>query len=485
MKGLLSGLVLWSGCLAGVAAAQEVRWRPAAPEVTIGQPRPISEFAAGPGNPPSSPVISTAVYRPEATPPRIIRLKSESVESVPTPAAVTPPPVPNFWGGFAGDQPGGLPPGDPVHPDGAMDLPDAFGPGGPRFYGRAEYLLWWLKEARVPPLVTTGPPDPSGQSGVLGRPGTVLLFGGSEVGGDVRSGGRLTLGYWCDDARTMGVEGSFFLLGQRSFRFAANSLEFPVLARPFFSLNAMAESAQVATAPGLAAGSVAVEGPSRLWGAEADFRYNLCCGCLGRLDLLAGFRYLELDEQLHVTESLLGLAGAGAFAGSRIQVSDRFDTRNQFYGPQAGLDYELTYGRWSLDVRGKLALGNTHQVVNIAGEQVIVAPTGAITVANGGLLALATNSGHFTRDRFAVLPEVGLTLGCQVTDWCRLSVGYNFLYLSSVVRPGDQIDRVLDVTQIPNFPVAARPTGALRPAAPVRDTDFWAQGINLGVEFRY
>jgi len=67
----------------------------------------------------------------------------------------------------------------------------------------------------------------------------------------------------------------------------------------------------------------------------------------------------------------------------------------------------------------------------------------------------------------------------------RLSVGYNFLCWSSVVRPGDQIDRVIDVSQIPNSGLNATPTGLLRPAPLVRATDFWAQGITFGVEFRY
>jgi hypothetical protein len=64
-------------------------------------------------------------------------------------------------------------------------------------------------------------------------------------------------------------------------------------------------------------------------------------------------------------------------------------------------------------------------------------------------------------------------------------VGYSFLYLSSVVRPGDQIDRVLNVTRIPNFVPGAVPSGPLRPMPLIHDTDFWAQGINFGVEFRF
>jgi hypothetical protein len=65
-------------------------------------------------------------------------------------------------------------------------------------------------------------------------------------------------------------------------------------------------------------------------------------------------------------------------------------------------------------------------------------------------------------------------------------VGYNFLYVSSVIRPGDQVDRVLDITQIPNFPVpGVQPTALGRPTVLFKETDFWAQGINLGLEIRY
>ncbi len=464
MKGLLSALLLGSASLAGPAGAQEVQWRAARPEappapslascVTIGRPRPIPEPSASPA-------------------PRVIRLSAESLD--PKPSA---PPV--FWGTSAPDDVVTAPPADDD-----PTLPGAWEPDVPRFYARGEYLMGWFKEARLPPLVTTGPNLASGLNGILGMPGTVVLFGGSDVGGDLRSGMRLTAGTWCDEEGEMGVEATGFFFGQRSLHFTANSGAFPVLARPFFSLNALAESAEEAVTPGRSSGSVSVGGPSRLWGAEIDLRANVCCGCFGRLDFLAGPRYLQLDEGLHIQESLLGLAGAGPFAGSHITVSDRFDTRNLFYGPQLGLDYRLERGRWSLGLLGKLALGENHEIVNITGGQVVVSPTGAVSTFNGGLLALASNSGHFTRDRFAAVPEVGVNVGWQATDWCRLFVGYNFLYLSSVVRPGDQIDRVLDVTQIPNFGASALPTGQARPAALVRDTDFWAQGISFGMEFRY
>ena len=61
------------------------------------------------------------------------------------------------------------------------------------------------------------------------------------------------------------------------------------------------------------------------------------------------------------------------------------------------------------------------------------------------MFAQPTNIGHYSRNVFAVVPEVGLSVGFEVTAWLRLSLGYNFLYWSDVVRPGEQIDRVIGV----------------------------------------
>ncbi|OWK43207.1 hypothetical protein FRUB_02806 [Fimbriiglobus ruber] len=73
-----------------------------------------------------------------------------------------------------------------------------------------------------------------------------------------------------------------------------------------------------------------------------------------------------------------------------------------------------------------------------------------------------------------------MNLGYQVTDHIRLIAGYSFLYLNSVARPGNQIDPVIDTQQIP----PATGTGT-RPAGGVRTSDFWVQGINLGMQLRY
>jgi hypothetical protein len=343
-------------------------------------------------------------------------------------------------------------------------------------YVNAEALLWWIKGTKPPPLVTAGSANDQ-FPGALGQPGTTVLFGGRTIDQDPFGGGRFTLGLWCNECHTLGIEGSFFFLSQQTTRFTASSGGSPVLARPFFNAGTGIEDAELIAFPNFLAGTVNVGLTTRLLGAEANLRANLCKGCCYRVDLLAGFRFLGLDEDLGINESLRTLqVPGGGFA-----VSDNFNTRNRFYGGQIGLDTELRRGRWFLDLKGKVALGSNNEVVNINGTTVITDPRTGTSVLSGGLLALSTNSGHFTREMFAVAPEGTIKVGYQFTEYLRAYVGYNFLYMSSVVRPANQIDRVVNTSFLP----PATPSLPVRPAFVFKGTDFWAQGVNFGLEFRY
>ena len=56
---------------------------------------------------------------------------------------------------------------------------------------------------------------------------------------------------------------------------------------------------------------------------------------------------------------------------------------------------------------------------------------------------------------------------------------------NDVVRPGNQIDRVVNPNIVPtdqDFGVAGGPR---RPAPLFNSSDFWAQGVNFGLHFRY
>ena len=541
-----SSLLLSMAAFLGSARADDIQWRPAsqpnAPPtqpgavqhslgVTLGRPVPALHSSGSVINGVPDREIFPAAFAPSPVP-RFTRVVRAQASDDPPPllsaglmdaqdetppareesAKAAPPPGPA----------GAVVPVHPVHPFVAVPFPYAtdhwtrttapapdveVGPWGPhedledigpplpvpcRLYGSAEYLLWWTRPANLPPLVTTGTPA---SQGILGQPGTALLFGGAPVDFGGQSGARFTAGYWlnCDD--TLAIEGSLFFLGQENVKFNANSDLFPVLARPFFAINPgvpPGEFRQLTAFPGLFTGAISATTATRLWGAEVDARCKGCCGlacdCGYRIDWLAGVRYLELNDNVHVNEAIQFMPGvlANLPVGGTGFVFDSFGTRNQFVGGQIGTDIELRHGCWSLDLKAKIAIGDTHETVNINGGQLLVDPRGFSTAFQGGLLALPSNIGRFSRDQFGVVPEFGIQLGYNFTERLKAFVGYNFLYWSNVLRAGDQIDRNIDVTQIPNFSApGAVPVGQTRPAVLFRETSFWAQGLTVGVEWKY
>jgi hypothetical protein len=357
--------------------------------------------------------------------------------------------------------------------------------GGPVVWLDGEALLWWQRDSRLPPLVTT---SPQASLGVLGRPGTRVLFGGT-VDDEERTGGRFRAGVWLDDERTWGLESAFLFLGERSARFSAGSAGAPLLARPFVDAGTGQQDAeQVANlaVPSLPlllplTGRVTVTAPSRLWGVEADGVRALARGCSYGIDLLGGFRYLRLDEGLAIAEDLRVPAGAAQEAGTHFLVDDDFGTRNHFYGGELGTRAAWWRGAWSLEVLGKVALGVSQQLADVRGSTQITTPGLGPQNFTGGLLALPSNIGHYSRDHFAVLPEAGVTLGYHLTDGLRATVGYSFLYWSSVARPGDQVDLVVNTAQLP--PGTAR--SSAQPAFTFHGTPYWAQGASFGLEYQY
>jgi hypothetical protein len=358
------------------------------------------------------------------------------------------------------------------HPEAAWGKPSGFADTGccNVLWGSASYLSWHIKNSQLPPLVSTGSAF-ADRPGALGQTGTVVVYGDRAVDNGTRSGGLFTVGYWFNRCHSLGVDASYLTLETGRVAFAASSGGDPILARPFYDARAGREAATTVSFPGRQTGSIATSLASGLWGAEANLRHEMFAGGWYSASVLAGFRYLQLDESLDVLQRSTSPSPALALQPVTTQSLDSFRTRNSFFGGQLGLDGGLAWWRLSVDVVGKLALGSTQEVAVIKGNAVATAlTTRAPAVLAGGVLALPSNIGHHSRDQFTVAPEVGVNVGFMFNQHLRATVGYTFLYTSEAWRPADQVDRVLNAT---------------RPLFPSRDTDFWAQGVNVGVEFRY
>ncbi len=355
-----------------------------------------------------------------------------------------------------------------------------------RWYVGAEYLMWWTKSANLPPLLTTGP---AGSGGFLGAPGTQTLVGG-DFDDTQHNGFRIGGGHWFGCQQLWGVDASFFYLNTVTTTASASAPPYPVVARPFFNVNQGVPFSEIVAATGLATGTATVQYDNSLWGAEVNARRFLWGTPSFRLDGLMGYRYMRLGEGLTVTEQFARTPGSPASIGVPDAmaglVQDSFKTVNQFHGGQIGLVGELRRGRWYLDGKAKIALGTVYQTAEIGGSQQIMFSDGSVRPFPGGLLAQQSNMGKYTQNQFAVLPEVGLNLGYHLTQNTRIFVGYNLMYLSNVLRPGDQIDQGLDVARIPNFLTNPPPALAVtRPVPTMRTSDFFAQGISFGLQFTW
>ena len=204
-----------------------------------------------------------------------------------------------------------------------------------RFWAEMEYLAWSVKGDRLPPLVTTSPTGtPLSQAGILGAPGTTVLFGDSSVNDGWRSGGRLRAGYWFDPRHQSGIEASIFGLEQASTGFSASSSGTPVLARPFLEANTGLQNSTLIAFPGLVSGSATASETSRLYGAGALYRrdigsYATPWGAEG-FSVLIGYRFLHASDRLDIATTSTAVAGGNIPAGTVFVPSELVPRPQQF-----------------------------------------------------------------------------------------------------------------------------------------------------------
>ncbi len=538
---IVAGLSLVAGMVVSSIQAQEVQWRASAPRsetstpasspkaprpIAMSVPVPLETAAPVMRDPAVTPVSFRAVSParasadevryptrlPSSSSPVLASQDSDKPEQIPVPPAAVPGASQETIVPYVGEAhhaPDGTPSSESCACGGACDdcccdccccetcgccrcWPLGCGLGGgpllgafsfdgcasrQYFWFSAEYLLWNISRDHVVPLLTTAPPGTpqSANPGALDQPDTSVVYGSDQLANPTRSGGRFTFGFWLPKLECWGAEVSYFFLGQRDSNFFIRSDGDPILARPFVdaSVGKLTSGLPVANLlafPGVTRGAFIANSTSFLWGIEGNARRKLMCCPGGWVDGLVGYRHLRFNESLDVFDVEI------SNAGDVLAPQDRFATRNNFDGGQIGIEgqYNL-WRRWSVGGFCKVALGNVHQVLSISGFMPNTGPP------PGGFLALASNTtgSPFKNDRFGVLPEVGLKVGWNPTEHLQFFVGYDFLYLSSVIRVGEQVDGEINPDL---FPGTGNPpnTPRQRPAVLFKTNDFWAHGVNIG-----
>lgn len=388
---------------------------------------------------------------------------------------------------------------------------------------RGDYLLWKAKKAPLPvPLVTSAIlTDPL--PGALGQPGTTVLMGDEKINSRWQSGFNLNAGLWLDALQQINIEGSYFLLPevtQKQSIFTSGEPGSINVAVPIEDVSGLwglggtpGESIFILPGPIFGPGfqgSFQLKTSIQLQGAELNGTIRLVDRCSFWLNFIGGYRWLQLQESLLFIGQTIAVPNAD-FSGF-YDFKDRFKTNNNFYGGQLGIKAAYTTEMWQVLGFTKVALGSMNQKAKISGSSrtsggnlFYLTHNTADEVLPGGIFAEPTNEGSHRRNAFAVAVEAGIKGFYKLSQCLEIGIGYNFLWATPVLRPGDQIDRKINPTRTalaaasresvgvgPAVPIpfgdkslpASLPAGPHVPKYPHRSTNFWVQGLTIDLNFK-
>ena len=410
--------------------------------------------------------------------------------------------------------------------------PEGFIGGGPIWYGGADYLLYKVENGRIPTtasvvpvgliavditnLVTNNPPTPGTPfgTGTTGfAPVSIQSAGrfatGLKTDSGSQNGGRVTAGYWLDPDQSFGLEASGFYLEQGSTTFAALTGQAPgqfLLDTGFTKtlfLNTAGALSPLSTFNVFVArqttASLSGSTANQLYGTELNARTTYVR--IGGTDIgfLAGVRYLRFEDELSLSNNVRfnlppGIPQTTADLTASLSrdlsfnSTDHIRVQNHFYGGQIGADIDSKFGSFYVYARGKVAIGDMHQAIDINSQTTIVnndlPRSPPSTATGGGLLTGPNDNGRHTRNSFAVIPEVEAKLGYQFTDWLRGYVGYNGILLGDAQRAGGSSGVSTLNTNI-TVANSATNVNVAQPTFRFENTSVYIQGVTFGFEAKY
>lgn len=399
----------------------------------------------------------------------------------------------------------------------------AIAQGTDKYWIDVDYLLWKIKENPVPAALVTKADFSDALPGAIGQPHTRVVLGKKSVDMEWMQGFELGAGAWLK--QNIGLQASFFLLPsvskskhlKTSGQPGSANYAVPIFdVTGVFGLNGV-PGETIFILPGPDENEPGFFGDftlllkSELQGAELNTFYRSLRREHFVLDWIFGVRWIDLHEKF-LFKARTHAASGSSFGNAFYNFKDRFETTNHFLAGQVGMDARFKTKRWHLDALLKGELGATLEKLEIHGSSrtsggnlfFLTEGTANETLA-GGVFAEPSNRGSRKKSRFAWGIESKIRAGVDVTKTLELHLGYSFLWISKVLRPGDQIDRKINSTRtaladasratvgvgpgpVPfgGAPAAAPlPRGSKRPKPLFKTSSFWAQGLDVGVEFHF
>lgn len=337
---------------------------------------------------------------------------------------------------------------------------------GPQNWFSAEALLWFPQDRKTPPLVEVGPV------------GAEVNQFGNPIDSGIAPGFRFDFGRYFNGGK-LGIGGRFWaILGEEEDYSVSSNDPTVGIVRPFFNTNGIGGPAfdqLIVSGLGPTIGGFSAQSEFDLIAAEAYGKILFDRTSNYRIDLIGGFSHFGIDDSLALTSNSLQ-------AGTQSTFNDLFDAENRFYGGQLGLETEIQKGRWSLRSLSKVHLGNMNQQVSIQGSSrsgLIPDPPGPGTDFTNGFFVQG-QQGEYEQDEFTFAPELNLKLGYSIRSNIEFTVGYSFVYWSSVALAGEQITPIMDGTLL-----LSNTPGAQAAGYGIVDDGFWMQGIDLGLRIDF
>jgi hypothetical protein len=348
----------------------------------------------------------------------------------------------------------------------------------------AESLLWFSKGISSPALVNT---SDFGVLPVTGAGGVQSMFGGGDgIDLGLLPGFRVSGGAYLDSEQKLGLGGRAYGLFGASTSYSLSSdgsggAANPSIGIPFYNLAFNQEDAfLVAYQDNLGpdkTGVVSARSDLDMYGADGSL-YMLLTRSEGmRMDLLGGYTFNTLRNSV----GLESVSSSFRFpnVGQITTTNDLFSTENIFHGGHLGVLSSVAKDRITFSTLAKIAFGNMRQTSTVRGYSIVEDALGNQTTLGAGILTQPSNIGVQSRDTFGFIPELGIKLGLAASENVQFTVGYTVMMWSGVAMAGDQIDNVVDPTQL------VLPNAGTRPNATLNEHAFWMQGIDLGLNFAF
>ena len=362
---------------------------------------------------------------------------------------------------------------------GSAGLISGCGNKSTEYWMNMESLLWFGQRRHSPTLITTAD---QGVLPVAGNPGVTSQFGGPDgTPTGLLTGYSLSGGKYLDSCQKIAVGGRVFGIFQNSQTRTVTSDGSTSVGIPFYNIGINAEDAYlVAFNVGVpvSSGTVTARTDLNMIGAEASGYFLLGRSCDHRVDLVSGYTYNKLkDSTTLVSTTTDQFIGNLIPDGTVFRTNDLFETANNFHGAHIGMLSSVIHKRVTLSTLAKVSFGNMNQTASVRGFS--VQDFNGTTSFPGGILTQQSNITEFSRNTFAFIPEMKVKMGYSLSDCIQMTVGYSFMYWSSVGLSGNQIDRTVDFAQ------ALGGAPSTRPAFSFADSGYWMHGVDVGLSMTY